>query len=186
VVLGFAFTAWYALLAYVAGAYLLWRTFAGQLVADARTVRRALRPEPTQTPPTPVVVLGHPGYSYSTTTFPERRLEEREYLTRLDPSYLIENKDATITVTDVTTGVRRRDDGREHTFAEFKAPALAPRETAPVRGVSIPHDLFDGLTEQDYEGAFFFWARFTALGGERCEVTYDPVAREHSRTLIEN
>jgi hypothetical protein len=84
-------------------------------------------------------------------------------------------------VTDLTTGVRRRDDGREHAFDNFRAAALAPLEKAPVANVSIPRDLFDGLTDQDVETAFLFWARFTGPGGVRWEVSYDPQTGDHRR-----
>jgi hypothetical protein len=141
-------------------------------------------PEPPATPKPPVIVLGAPSYSISTTPINERTLTKKAYLTRLDPSYLIENKEAAITVTDVTTGARRKDDGREHTFEAFGAPALAPLEKAPVQNVSLPEDIFDGFTEQDYKEAFVFWTRFTAPGYVRWEVVYDPSTGKHSQLLL--
>lgn len=183
-VLGFDLVSWYGLAGGIAAFYLLWASVIDTGHRHYKAIKRLVRPEPRPAPESPVVVLGHPSYSYDTMTFPERRLQQRNYLTQLDPSYLIENKEATITVTDVTTGARRRDDGREHAFAEFKAPAIAPGEKAPVMGVSIPQDLFDGLTDEDHEGAFLFWARFSAPGGARWEVVYDPVKIEHSRALL--
>jgi len=160
VILGFDFTSGYATLIYVLG---------GLLVIVAL-------PPPARSP---VIVLGAPTYSYSVMTVPERRLEPKRYLTRLGVEYIIENKEATVTVTEVVTGVRRKNDGREEQFDAFKAPALAPLEKAPVRGFQLPLEIFDGLAEDDYEVAFLFWVRFTSTDVGRWEVVYDPKKRSH-------
>lgn len=62
---------------------------------------------------------------------------------------------------DLTSGVRRRDDGQEHAFEEFRTTGLAPGESTPARHVSIPGDLFDGLTDENHKGAFLFWVGFS-------------------------
>lgn len=185
--LGFDFTSGYAAVIYVLGGLLVVVAALEKLYGWTHWVRRRffLGPEPSErAPEAPIIVLGAPGYSYSKVTINERQLTQIPYITRLDPSYLIENKEAAVTVTDVTTGVRRKDDGREHEFENFRAPALAPLEKAPVGNVSIPKDLFDGLTEQDYQGAFVFWVRFRAHGGTRWEVSYDPSTQEHARAEV--
>jgi hypothetical protein len=179
--LAFDFTSGYAAIIYVVGGLLILVAAAEKLYGWSAALKRRLRPEP---PTPPIIVLGAPTYHISLETVRERKLTPLNYLTKLDPSYLIENKEATVTVTDVTTGVRRKDDGRQHTFGDFKAAALAPLQTAPVRNVSLPFDLFDGLTDQDYQAAFIFWAHFTAPGGVRWEVGYDPQTREHHRTQL--
>src|SRR5205085_1121857 len=100
-------------------------------------------------------------------------------LTCLAVSYLIENKEAAVTVTEVETGVRRRDDGREQRFEAFKAAALAPFEKTPVFGFVLAQEIFEGLTDPDYTSAFLFWAHFTAPDGRRWAVIYDPEGRSH-------
>jgi hypothetical protein len=146
VVLGFDPTSWYGLIVVIFGAYLFWSAVFETGRRQFGWIMSRVRPE---TPEPPIVRLRAPGYSYSTETITERRLEKRRYLTMISPSYLIEHKDTT-TVTDVTTGVRRRDDGREGEFTNFKAAALAAGEKVRVTNASIPESLFDGLTDQDY------------------------------------
>lgn len=107
----FDFTSWYAFLAYAAAGYLLWRTFLGQLVSDARAVRRRVGPKP-EPPPTPVpvdpyVVIGHPGGAQSMTPLTELAEGEKSRLTRVEPRYLIENKDPAVGIRDVTTASGR-------------------------------------------------------------------------------
>jgi hypothetical protein len=182
VVLGFDLVSWYGALVAVALAYLLWASVLDTGHRHFQAIKRRLRPP---APESPLVVLGQPDYSFDTVTVRERRLEKRAYLTVLVVTYAIENKDAAATVTEVTTGVRRKDDGREHAFVRVKAPALTPGESASVRDFAIPKDLFDGLTDRDYYFAFLFWARFTAPGGVRWEVVFDPETTEHSRVLLD-
>lgn len=182
--LGFDFTSSYATAIYVIGGLLVVVAALEKLYGWGRVVKHRVRPEPEAPAESPIIVLGHPGYSISTETITERRLTPLNYLTKLDPFYVIENKEALVTVTDLTTGVRRKDCRGEHTFDNFKAAALAPLQTAPVRDVSIPRDLFDELTDQDYQTAFFFWVHFTSPGGIRWEVSYDPETRDHERTQL--
>jgi hypothetical protein len=184
--LGFDFTSSYATVVYVVGGLLVLVAALEKVFGWGGWLRRHLRPEPPPIVEPPIIVLGAPGYYSSTEQIVERRLTPLNYLTRLDPRYLIENKEASVTVTDLTTGVRRRDDGREHAFENFKAAALAPLEKAPVTNVSIPPDLFEGLTDQDVETAFLFWARFTGPGGLRWEVSYDPQTSDHQRRQLRN
>jgi hypothetical protein len=102
--LGFDVTSWYGVVLALALAYVFWTSAFETGHRHIRAIKELVRPTPPQAP---VIVLGHPGYSYNTVPLMERRLEKRALLTRLDPYYMIENKEATITVTDVTTGVRR-------------------------------------------------------------------------------
>jgi hypothetical protein len=184
--LGFDVTSGWATLVYVIGGLLLVVAILEKLFGWGSWIKRKLRPEPETPAEAPIIVLGHPGYTITTETITERRVTPLNYLTRLDPDYVIENKEALITVTDLTTGARRKDGSGEHAFDNFKAAALAPLHTAPVRNVSVPRDLFDGLTDQDYETAFVFWAHFTAPGGIRWEVAYDPQTGDHERTRLED
>jgi hypothetical protein len=169
----------------VGGGYLFWREVLTKGHADVGVIRRRFRPDPPPPITPPVVVVGHPYYSYSTTSINERTLTKRAYLTRLEIGYSIENKEGVLTVTDVVTGVRRRDDGREHQDPGFRGAAIAPREAAPVRAYELPLELFDGLEERDHDGAFLVWARYTSPDEHRCEEIYDPVSRDHVRKALD-
>ena len=82
-----------------------------------------------------MIVMGAPNYHYSCAPLHERRIEQEKLLTRLEVGFVIENKEALVTVTKLAAGVRRADDGREQQFDAFNAPALAPLHDAPVRGL---------------------------------------------------
>ncbi len=181
----FDFTSWYAFLAYAAAAYLLWRAFFGQLVTDARAVWRKLRPDPEPPPTTeatersePYVVIGHPGGHQSVTPLNELAEGEKSRLTRVEPRYLIENKDPAVGIRDVTTGVRTRD-GQEHRFDSFFAGLIGPGAPAQVENVgSIPDHFLVGVHESAAFSAFVYWARFSREG-VRWEVVYDPQTRQN-------
>lgn len=180
-VLAVNFASWWAKLIYVGGGILVLAGVAKLALGIARDTKRKLRPPP---PVPPMVVFGHPSYSLSVEPLHERRLEQQRLLTKPKPSYLIENKDPSVTVADVTTGVRRKDHRREQTFSDFRAPAIAPGEKAPVTNVEVPPALFEGLTEEDYKGTLLFWARFSTDGTRRWEAVYDPETRNHQWHLL--
>lgn len=102
----------------------------------------------------------------------------KRYVDELKPSYVIENKTTDTTVRDLTTGIRTRD-GRELTFAAFRAPALRAGEAAPVDNVGVSYEYLAGLHESAVGTALLYWVRFTAPDGIRWCVTYDPASREH-------
>jgi hypothetical protein len=183
-ILGFDFTSEWATLIYVLGGALVVVAALEKVFGWFGRLRRRFRPAP---PIPPVIVLGAPGYAYSTVTDPsERKLEQTRYLEKLTIGYLIENKEANITVTDVETGVRRKDTDLDQHFGAFKAPALAPLEKTPVQGFEVSHEFFDGLAEDDFQQVLRLWVRFTAPDRRRWEVTYDPVARDHSAVVVRN
>lgn len=144
-----------------------------------------LRPEPDPEPlpgdlksPEPYVVLGHPGGQQSTTPLSELAEGEKSQLTRLAPRYLIENKDPTVGVREVTTGIRTRG-GRSHQFEQFFADLLGPGEQVTVDGVEIPPEFFEGVhTGGEPFAAFLYWAHFRRQD-EPWEVTYDPQTRRN-------
>jgi hypothetical protein len=186
----FHFTAWYAWAAYFGAGYLLWSGVAETGHRHLRWLRRKLRgassPEadhPAATPTQltsserdPYVALGHPSAQVSVTPLTELGDGEHRRLTRVEPTYLIENKEPAVAIRDVTTGVRTRD-GREHRFDAFYAGLIGPREQAQVANVgSIPTELLDGVHESEGPTAFMYWARFT-LEGSRWEVAHDPQTR---------
>lgn len=179
----FDFTSWYAYLAYIAAAYLLWRTFLGQLVADLRAVRRRMSPEP---PKNPHVVLGHPGASYSTNPAHERGEGEPARLIAVAPYYTIENK-GTTPVREVDTGIDSRDGSVSHQFTAFHAPAIGSGEPpVPVRNVgSIPAEMLAGIPEIAHVSAFLWWTSFEDENGRLWKATYDPRTRKHTYRLIE-
>lgn len=122
----------------------------------------------------PEVVIGHPGGSKSLDGFTEKRT-----LATVEPRYLIENKDTTAGVRDVTTGVRTRD-GREHVFDSFYVGLLGSKESQVVENVgSIPAALLAGVHESAAFSDFLYWARFTRAS-TRWEVVYDPTTRRNS------
>jgi hypothetical protein len=182
VVLGFDLTSWYGLLLAAALGYVFWTSVFETGHRHYRWIKSRFWPEP---PEPPVIIIEGPGFTHRAEPIIERRLKPRAYLTHLDAYYRILNKDGTQTVTSVSTGIRRKDDGREHTFPNFSVAALAPSEATAVMHVSIPESLFDGLTEEDFGGAFLFWARFTtAPGGARWEIVHDSATAEHSSSLL--
>jgi YD repeat-containing protein len=115
------------------------------------------------------------------TLHPLNELVEGEHsrLVAVKPRYLIENKGAN-GVSDLTTGVRTRDD-RTHRFEAYRAPLLGAGETSVVDNVgSIPRDFLDGVHESAAFDGFLFWAQFRDREGARWEVVYDPASRETS------
>jgi hypothetical protein len=103
---------------------------------------------------------------------------QERLLTRLNAQFLIENKEALVTVTRLEAGVRRKD-GREQHFDAFNAPALAPLSEAPVRNFEVDPAMFEGLVESDFEAAFVWWVRFTAPDGTRWEIGYEGETRDY-------
>lgn len=181
-VLGFDFTSWYAAVTGSVGGLLVLVAAAEKVFGWSQWLRRQREPE---RPEPPVVIIEGPGFTAEAETIPERRLKPRAWLTKLDAYYRILNKDATRSLTNITTGIRRRDDAREHTFPTSGVVALAPREATPVISVSIPESLFEGLTEEDHREALLFWVRCTtAPGGARWEIAVDPATGQHSSTLL--
>ena len=99
-VLGFDFESWYATLIYILGGLLVLVAALEKVYGWSRWVHRLFRPKPAAPPSrAPVIVLGGPSYSLSVETLQERRLEKTRLLTCLAVSYLIENKEAAVTVT---------------------------------------------------------------------------------------
>lgn len=189
--IGFEFASWYAVAALVAAGYVFWSAVFAEGHKQARWLWRRVHPLPPDPPPppprAPVIVFGAVDYLPSTFAVPERRLKPRRYLSELRVRYLIENKEATVTVTNVETGARRRDDGRVERFEAFRAPGLAPLETAPAESFRLSREIIDGLADNDFEQAFVFWARYTTPDGTRWETTYDPAANDHaSRTVSDH
>jgi hypothetical protein len=180
----FDFTSWYATVVYIVGGVLALVSALEKLYGWSRWLgsRRSLRATTSQPRRPPVIVVGGVSYSYSTTTINERTLTQRAFLTRLEANYAIENKEAAVTVTDVTTGVRRKEGGGQHA-SDFRFVAMAPRDRELVR-LEVPFELFDGLTDRDYEDAFLFWVRFTAPEGWRCETRLDPASGAQSRLEV--
>lgn len=151
-ILAFDFTSWYAAVIYVVGGVLVLVAAGEKLFGWSRWLRQRLWPEPPQRP----LVLRDRSFTYSTETVPERRLEPRRYLEGLSATYRVENKEPNMTVLDISSGVRRRDDGRE-LASGFSTTALSPGESTRPQHVSIPPDLFEGLTDEHHEGVFLFW-----------------------------
>ena len=173
---------WYGVVLLIAGAYLFWATVLDTGHRHYRWIKRRFWPEP---PEPPVVIIEGPGFTHTTETIRERGLKPRALLTKLDAYYRILNKDATRSLTNITTGIRRRDDDREHTFPTSGVIALAPREATPVITVQIPESVFEGLTEEDHREALLFWVRCTtAPGGARWEIAVDPSTGQHSSTVL--
>jgi hypothetical protein len=179
-------SAWYAWIVYIAAAYLFWTSVFETGHRQVRWIRNKLRPsndEPSVEERQPDVVLGHPGGGLSTTPLHEIPEGEHGKLVRVEPRYLIENKDPAVGIRDVTTGVRTRD-GRVHIFDSFYAGLIGAGASAPVENVgSIPLDLLEGVHESEAYTAFVYWARFTR-DKTRWEVRYDPSARKNSYAQI--
>lgn len=177
--LGFDFTSWYAVLVYIAGAYLLWRTFAGQVIADARAVRRKVKPEPPEPPIPPLVSIGEQiGASIS---YAQDEGEAHRHLAWIRPTFEVHNDGADYAIRDVTTGVRRRDRAGDHQF-NWHAPDIPPLTHRRVEGVEIPPAMFRDVHESVAQDAFVFWARFLAAGG-RWEVTRDAHTKQRGEQL---
>jgi hypothetical protein len=178
-----SFNVTYGFVAVLAVAYLLWAAVLDTGHRHFRAIRRRFFPDPPVPPAAPVIVFGAPSFSYSMVPLHERRIEQEKLLTMLSASFLIENKEALVTVTKVEAGVRRTD-GREQRFEAFKAPALAPLHTAPVNGFEVETSMFEGLVESDFKEAFVWWARFTAPDGTRWEIGYDGAANDYVEPRI--
>lgn len=174
---------WYGWLVIIAGAYLLWAGVIDTGHRHWRAIKSRLFPTPPAPPRAPVVVMGGPTYHYSVVPLTERRIEQEKLLTRLNVSFLIENKEALVTVTKLEAGVRRRD-GREQRFQDFNAPALAPLHDAPVRGFEVDPVLFEGLVESDFRAEFVWWARFTAPDGTRWEIGFDGATNDYNEPRV--
>jgi hypothetical protein len=167
----FDFTSWYALLAYIAAAYLLWRAFAGQLINDARAIKRRLRPdapEPQFPPPVWISDQISASVSYSQTPGTPHR-----HLSRISPRYEIHNGGPDHAIRNVTTGVRRRGlDRGGHEF-DWHASDIPPASDRTVENVEIPPEMFRDVHESLGIEAFVVWARFSDVTGRVWEVTRD-------------
>ncbi len=178
-VLGFDVTSWYGLLVLVGAGYLFWTSVAETGHRHIRWIWRKLRSAPPDRPADPDVVLGHPGGQTIMTPPSQLACGEKRKLVAVKPEYLIENKDPTVGIRDVVTGVRTRD-RQEHVFDSFFAGLIGADSQAPVADVgSIPGEWLDGVHESDAFTAFLYWARFTRQG-VRWEVVYDPRTRRNS------
>src|SRR5947207_1814346 len=102
---------WYGWLVVIAGGYLLWASVLDTGHRHFRAIKSRLFPKPPEPPRPPIIVLGAPGFSLSMQPLNERRIVQEKLLTRLNASFLIENKEALVTVTKLEAGVRRKDDG---------------------------------------------------------------------------
>jgi hypothetical protein len=176
VVIGFDLTSWYGAIAAIAAVLVFWGAVVERGHQLSRWIKARTFPE---APKAPIVVLGAVGFGYNAVPLHERRIEQARLLTRLSAAFLIENKEAGVTVTKVEAGVRRIKDGREQRFEAFNAPALAPLEKAPVSGFELDPAMFEGLVESDFQAAFVWWARFTAPDGTRWEIAYDGAQNEY-------
>jgi len=179
-------SAWYAWIAYAAAIYLFWSGVFEKGHKQFGWLRRKIHPPiapPVPLTQEPDVVLGHPGGQQSTTPLHEIPAGEHGRLIRVEPRYLIENKDPTVGIRDVTTGVQTRD-GRTHVFDSFFAALIAASSDALVENVgSIPMDFLDDVHESAAFTTFLYWTRFTRQG-VRWEVVYDPESRRNTYAQI--
>jgi len=112
--------------------------------------------EPSDEEREPDVVLGHPGGGLSTTPLHEIPEGGHGKLERVEPRYLIENKDPAVGIRDVTTGVPTRND-RVHIFGSFYAGLIGAGASAQVENVgSIPPELLEGVHESAAYTAFIY------------------------------
>lgn len=174
---------WYGWVVIIGGAYLLWAGVLDTGHRHLQAIKSRLFPPPPPPPRAPVVVIGGPTYHYSVVPLNERRIEQEKLLTRLNVSFLIENKEALVTVTKLEAGVRRKD-GREQRFQAFRAPALAPLHDAPVQNFEVDPGLFEGLVESDFRSGFVWWARFTGPDGTRWEIGFDGAADDYTEPRV--
>jgi hypothetical protein len=98
----------------------------------------------------------------------------------LSVAYLIENKDATNAVRELSTGIRTRDGSREHTFEDCFVQILGAGEKVEVPNAAVPKEWIEGMTEANRAENFLYWARFRDAKNRRWEATYDPVSRDLS------
>jgi hypothetical protein len=173
-VVGFQIASWYSVLFVAAAFYVFWTAVFDTGRRHARAIKWRFFPAP---PKAPIIVMGGPAYHVSVVPLHERLIEQEKPLTRLMVSFLIENKEALVTVTKLEVGARRTD-GREQRFEAFKAPALAPLEKAPVNNFEIDPWMLEGLVESDFQAAFVWWVRFTAPDGTRWEIAFDGAAHD--------
>jgi hypothetical protein len=174
-------TSWYAVVATIVGTLIFWLT-AWEKIRDHIERLQARRRAPAADPP-PELVVSPPEFDYRSFAGNERRLVQRRYLASLTIGYAIENRDSIRAVTDVETGVRRRDDGRSERFERFRAVTLAAGERAQIAGFDLGREIIDGLAEDDLERAFVLWATYTGPDGARFETTFDPIASDHVTRL---
>jgi hypothetical protein len=175
VVAAFDWGAWYGIALAVAGAI---TTFGGAVVIVVAAWRHVSHRVDPQPPRMPDVVLGHPGAQISLTPLHELQEGEHRRLVAVRPTYLIENKEATRSIRDVSTGVRTRDGSQKHVFDEFQAPLIGAGETVQfIAQESVPVDWLNGVHESVAQLAFLYWVRFSDADGRRWEVVYDPEAR---------
>jgi hypothetical protein len=182
----FDIVSWYGAIAGVAVIYLLWASVIDTGHRHYRWIQSRLRPEPLPAPELPVVVLGHPGATYSTKAVHERGEGEPPSLIRVEPYYTIENK-GTTPVREIDAGIDSRDGTMSHQFTAFHAPAIGPGERpVPVTNVgSIPLEMLAGVPESEHVSAFLWWASFEDENDRRWKAVYDPKSRKHTYALLE-
>jgi hypothetical protein len=180
-VVGVDWTSWYGILFAIAtgigaigGAFVLltgaWRS----IVTWAR-------------PSEPLIGFGHPEevpipwVVFTDGSEAAEREQERQHeaarLAQLRISYLVENKDATNAVHELSTGIRTRDGSREHTFEDCFVQILGAGEKVDVPNAAVPEELREGMTEANRAENFLYWARFRDARNRRWEATYDPASR---------
>ncbi len=113
--LGIDWTGTPAVILYVLGASLTVLAFLEKVGKGARYLLHRWQPAPP--PRSTIIVLGAVGYKYNYDADSDRR-----NLIHLSAGYLIENKEGAVTVTDVETGLRRRDNGRESALRHSRPP----------------------------------------------------------------
>jgi len=188
--LAFAWTSWYGLFVTIAAGIV---TIGGAVVitsGGAKWLAQTVRPSE------PLVSFGHPsedfpiwhGMKFMPVGTPANpamgksweqwwaQEVERARLARLNVSYLIENKDST-PLRNLTTGIRKREGGEEHSFGAHFVQILSAGETTSVTGATVPPELHEGMTDTNRALNFLYWARFER-SGRRWEGVYDPQSRE--------
>jgi hypothetical protein len=173
----FDWTSGYGVAVAVASGILLWAAVVSTGHGFVRAIRARFFSDPPPSMP-PAVVLGGPACDYMAWPVQVRQLERDDFLVSLKVGFLIENKEALVTVRNLEAGVRRTD-GREQRFEAFKAPALAPLSNAPVTNFVVDNALIDGLGERDFRAAFVWWARFTGPDGIRWEIGFDGATNDY-------
>jgi len=112
---------------------------------------RKLRPKPPSSgaddsaePADPYVVLGHPEGDYSTTPLSELADGEHSRLIRVEPRYLIENKDPSVGIRDVTVASRQTPIGTrlgskgKHAEQRFLGHKCGRGRAPEIQGAQLP------------------------------------------------
>jgi hypothetical protein len=172
--LGFAWTHGYGLLLAIAGGII---TIGGAIAVASGGAKWLLQQiHPTK----PLVSFGHPSeQSIPLVSWGDDPYFQESYegmrLSRLEVSYLVENKDD-VALRELTTGIRTRDSANEITFAEHYVQILTAGDTTEVTNVTIPVELHEGMTDENRAENFIYWASFERAG-KRWKASYDPRTR---------